>query len=116
MPELLVITMLLTILVSTAIPFFAWARDKAQDDNAVNRAILLNSAKSQYILEAGAAAHASFNAKTNANKYSTVLMSYMGFSSSSLASYVPSGYTYSIRNLNQKTAVTATARGISLSY
>jgi hypothetical protein len=113
--EVIAVMSLLAILISTAIPFFSWARDKAQDDNATNRAILLNSAKSQYLLEYGQVAHAAFNARTNANKY-LALEQYMGYVSSSLASYVPSGYTYTLKNLNQKTAVTASARGISLSY
>lgn len=113
--EVLAVVVLLSLLLGAAVPFFGWARDKALDDNACNRAILLNSAKSQYLLEYGYAAHASFNAKANAVKYGT-LLTYLGYAASTLSSYTPSGYTYSIRNLNQKTAVTASSRAISLSY
>lgn len=112
---MLVVVMLLALLLGTAVPFFSWARDKALDDNAINRAVLLNSAKSQYLLEYGYLAHTSFNAKTNTNKY-TVLQQYLGYVSGSLSSYIPSGYTYSLKNLNQKTAVTTSSRGVSLSY
>lgn len=113
--EMLAVIMLMALLLTTAIPFFSWARDKAMDDNATNRAILLNSAKSQYLLEYGYLAHTAFNAKSNSGKYG-ILMQYMGYVSSTLSSYTPSGYTYSLKNLNQKTAVTTSSRGISLSY
>ena len=113
--EVIVVIALLAILLTTAVPFFSWAQDKAQDDNAKNRAILLNSAKSQYLLEYGYLAHTAFNAKTNANKY-VVLQQYMGYVATTLGNYTPSSYTYTLKNLNQKTAVTASSRGISLSY
>lgn len=115
--EVMAVVVLLALLLSAAVPFFGWARDKAQDDNACNRAILLNSAKSQYILEYGYIAHTYFNTHlgTNAKKYGALLQ-YMGYVASTLSSYTPTGYTYSLRQLNQKTAVTATGRGISLSY
>lgn len=51
--EILAVIVLLSLLLGAAVPFFGWARDKAVDDNACNRAILLNSAKSQYLLEYG---------------------------------------------------------------
>jgi prepilin-type N-terminal cleavage/methylation domain-containing protein len=113
--EVMVVIVLLALLLGAAIPFFGWARNKANDDNASNRAILLNSAKSQYLLEYGYLAHTAFNARTNANKYA-VLLQYMNYSATDLPSYTPSGYTYSLKTLAQKTAVTATDRGISLSY
>lgn len=113
--EMLVVVMLLALLLGTAVPFFSWARDKAMDDNATNRAVLLNSAKSQYLLEYGYLAHTAFNAKTNLNKYG-VLQTYMGYVATTLSSYIPSGYTYSLKNLNQKVAVTSSSRGVSLSY
>ena len=113
--EVLTVVVLLALLLGAAVPFFGWARDKAMDDNACNRAILLNSAKSQYLLEYSYVAHTNFNTRANASKY-CVLKQYMGYVASTLTSYTPSGYTYSLKNLNQKTAVTATDRGISLSY
>ena len=113
--EVLAVVVLLALLLGAAVPFFGWARDKALDDNACNRAVLLNSAKSQYLLEYGYLAHTAFNARTNANKYA-LLSQYMGYVTNALSSYVPTGYTYTLKNLNQKTAVTASSRAISLSY
>ena len=113
--EVLAVVVLLSLLLGAAVPFFGWARDKALDDNACNRAILLNSAKSQYLLEYGYLAHTAFNNKTNAGKYG-VLAQYMGYIATTLSSYTPTGYTYSIKKLNQKTAVTSSSRAVSLSY
>ena len=114
--EVLAVVVLLALLLGAAVPFFGWARNKAEDDNACNRAILLNSAKSQYLLENGYLAHTAFNNRNNADKYHDILSVYMGYVAKTLSVYTPSGYTYSLRNLNQKTAVTATDRGVSLSY
>ncbi len=113
--EVMAVVVLLALLLGAAVPFFGWARDKAEDDNACNRALLLNSAKSQYLLEYGYYAHTEFNERTNSGKYA-VLSQYMGYVSANLSGYAPAGYTYSLKNLNQKTAVTASARGVSLSY
>ena len=113
--EVLAVVVILSLLLGAAVPFFGWARDKALNDNACNRAILLNSAKSQYLLENGYLAHTAFNVKTNPAKYG-VLLQYMGYAASTLSSYIPTGYTYSIKKLNQKTAVTSYGTGTSLSY
>ena len=113
--EILAVVVLLSLLLGAAVPFFGWVRDKAEDDNAVNRAVLLNSAKSQYLLEYGYLAHTAFNTRTNKNKYG-LLSPYLGYVASTLTGYVPSGYTYSLKNLNQKAAVTSSASGRSLSY
>jgi prepilin-type N-terminal cleavage/methylation domain-containing protein len=113
--EVLAVIVLLSLLLGAAVPFFAWTREKAENDNAINRAILLNSAKSQYLLEYGYLAHTAFNAKTNKNKYG-VLTPYLGYVATTLSSYTPSGYTYGLKNLNQKTAVTTSSSGRSLGY
>jgi len=111
----MVVIVIMAFLLAAAVPFFSWAQGVATSNNAINRAIILNSAKSQYLLEYGYAAHASFNAKTNPLKYGA-LNQYLGYVAATLSSYIPSGYTYSLKSLNQKTAVTATSGGPSLSY
>ena len=111
----MVVIVLMALLLAAAVPFFGWAQNVAGTNNAINRAIILNSAKSQYLLEYGYVAHASFNGKTNAARYG-VLNQYLGYVATTLSSYIPTGYTYSLRYLNQKTAVTSTGGGPSLSY
>jgi prepilin-type N-terminal cleavage/methylation domain-containing protein len=115
--EILTVIVLLSLLLTAAVPFFSWAQSTASDNTACSKAIILNSAKSQYLLEYGSAAYANFNGLTNANKYANILAkTYLGYVPTSLTSYVPAGYTFSIGNLNAKTAVTNIGRGVSLSY
>lgn len=114
--EILAVVVLLSLLLGAAVPYFAWVRDSAANSNAVNRAVLINAAKSQYLLEYGYVAHTSFNNKTTANKYSTVLTKYLGYVATTLGGYVPSGYTYGIGSLSTKTAVTNTSSSTRVSY
>jgi type II secretory pathway pseudopilin PulG len=90
---------LLSLLLAAAVPYFAWVRDEASNSNAINRAVLLNTAKSQYLLEKGYKAHTIFNNKTNSEKYTDILSNYLGYVPSTLAGYIPEGYTYSIGDL-----------------
>jgi prepilin-type N-terminal cleavage/methylation domain-containing protein len=114
--EVLAVVVLLSLLLAAAVPYFAWVRDEASNDNAINRAVLLNAAKSQYLLEKGYKAHTIFNNKTNAEKYTDVLKNYLGYVSSTLGAYVPQGYTYSIGDLNQKVSVTLESAAKRLEY
>lgn len=113
--EVLAVIVLLSLLLSAAVPYFAWVRDVAANNNAINRAVLLNAAKSQYLLENGYKAHTVFNNKTTSEKY-TALSSYLGYVSSTVGGYVPSGYTYDIGSLSSRVGVTNTHMSQKVSY
>jgi prepilin-type N-terminal cleavage/methylation domain-containing protein len=114
--EVLAVVVLLSLLLAAAVPYFAWVRDEASNSNAINRAVLLNTAKSQYLLEKGYKAHTIFNNKTNSEKYTDILSNYLGYVPSTLAGYIPEGYTYSIGDLNQRVAVTLQSASKRLEY
>lgn len=113
--EVLAVIVLLSLLLSAAVPYFAWVRDVAANNNAINRAVLLNAAKSQYLLENGYKAHTLFNDKTTAEKY-TALSKYLGYVASTLGGYVPSGYTYNVGSLSSRVGVKNTKTSEALSY
>jgi len=113
--EILASVVLMSLLIAAAVPYVAWVNEKANNDNAVQRALLLNSAKSQYLLENGYIAHTAFNLKADADKY-LALRNYLGYSDNVFSDYVPSGYTYSMENLNAKVAVTNTATDTLITY
>jgi prepilin-type N-terminal cleavage/methylation domain-containing protein len=114
--EVLAVIVLLTLLLSAAVPYFAWVRDVAANNNAINRAVLLNAAKGQYLLEKGYKAHTIFNNKTDAAKYADVLVNYLGYVSATLGGYVPEGYTYGIGKLSEKVGVTKASSSARVSY
>jgi len=113
--EILASVVLLSLLLAATVPYVAWVNQKAENDNAINRAMLLNSAKSQYLLENGYVAHTAFNSKANADKY-LALRTYLGYSDNALTDYIPSGYTYSLQDLGDKTAITVTSSDSPLAY
>lgn len=113
--EILASIVLLSLLLAAAVPYVAWVNQKADNDNAIHRALLLNSAKSQYLLENGYIAHTAFNAKTDSAKY-LALRTYLGYSDNTLADYVPTGYTYSLEDLGAKTAITDIGSSALLEY
>ncbi len=119
--EVLAAIAIIGVITFLAIPNIVRVKQDSEDNLARARAETLNLAIASYIQANGTnIAQTTWSGKTDAYRYTNCLARYIAFAESSFATFVPSGYSFtlptSIVPMSTKTVISNTARSTSITY
>ena len=116
--ELILALSLAGLLTWLIVPGYTGLKNAANDEEAIARACMLQTAKTSWMRDVGQSAFETWSiAVSDADKYA-VLKPYLGISRDypTLSDFTPFGYTYGLNGLDSKVSVIRGSDSASLTY